>query len=450
MKLMSWLKTPGVKALGVSALAAGLAAAADSTPTATFHKDVVPILQARCQGCHRPGEIGPMPLLTYKDARPWAKAMKEAVLSRKMPPWFADAGHGRFANDRSLAKTEVDVLTAWADSGAREGKPHEAPSPRSFSRGWNIPPPDLVLEMPEAFAVPESGRVEYTYIVLPHQFSEDRWVQMAEARPGSGSLVHHMTVYVRDPESKWLREEARPGVPFTPPKSFPDGRRRTDLGGMGNEILFFFVPGYDPATFAPGQAKKIRAGSDLVLEMHYTPNGKAVADRSRIGLVFATEPVRERVIIVSAGNNRFVIPPGDPNYRVDGAITFRNHGKILSLYPHMHLRGKGFEFRLVHADGRVETLLKLTRYSFNWQLDYRLETPVAIAPGMKMECTAWYDNSANNPLNPDPRAEVRYGEMSWEEMAGGVMQVAIDARLTPREWFTGKQPESAAVVAPSR
>ena len=419
-------------ALLVSALAAA---------PATFHKDVLPILQARCKACHRAGEIGRMPLLTYQQARPWAKAIKEAVLIRRMPPWFANPGHGKFSNDRSLSAADIETLAAWADGGAPEGSPKDAPPPRRFIQGWNLPqPPDIVLEMPRAFQVPPSGRVEYTYIVMPLNFAEDKWVQMAEARPGNGKVVHHMTAYIRDPDSKWLRGEAEPGVAFTPPKQYPNGRPRTDLGGMGNEILFFYVPGYDPAIYAPGQAKRVRAGSDLVLEMHYSPNGKEESDRSRVGIVFAKEPVKERVILVNTANMRLAIPAGAPDHRVDASFNFNNEGRILSLYPHMHLRGKAFEFRLVDTDGRSETLLKVDRYSFNWQLDYRLSQPVPVRPGMRLECTAWFDNSPNNPLNPDPTVEVRWGEMSWEEMIAGVLQVAVDARLSPREWMTGKRP----------
>ncbi len=381
-----------------------------------------------------------MPLLTFKEVRPWAKAIKEAARTRKMPPWFANPSHGKFSNDRALSPSEIDTLATWADSGAPEGDPKDSPPPRRFVPGWNIVQPDLVVEMPQPFTVPSSGRIEYTYVVLPLNLTEDRWVRMAEARAGNAKVVHHMTAYIRDPESGWLRNEAAPGIPFTPPKRWPDGRPRTDLGGMGNEILFFYVPGYDPQVYAPGQAKRIRAGSDLVIEMHYTPNGTQMTDRSKVGMVFATEPVKERVIMVNAGNNRLVIPPGAPNHEERASLTFRNFGTILSLYPHMHLRGKAFEFRLVDTAGNSQTLLKVDRYNFNWQLDYRLAEPIPITPGMKLECTAWWDNSPNNPLNPDPTTEVRYGEMSWEEMMGGVLQVAVDARLSPREWLSGKRP----------
>ncbi len=428
-----------MRAVLLASAAASMAAAAPA-----YHKDVAPILASRCQSCHRAGEIGPMPLGSYREARPWAKSIKEAVLSKKMPPWFANPAHGRFSNDRTLSAADARTLADWADAGAPEGNPKDAPPPRRFVSGWNLPrDPDLVLEMPKAFTVPASGRIEYTYIVMPLNLTEDKWVQMAEARPGSGKVVHHITVYVRDPESPWLRGEAEPGVPFTAPKQYPNGRPRTDLGGMGNEILFFYVPGYDPTVFPSGQAKKIRAGSDIVIEMHYTPNGGEIADRSRVGLVFAREPVKERVIIASTANRGFAIPPGAAEHRVDAALPFRNYGKIVSLYPHMHLRGKAFEFRLVDTDGRSETLLKVDRYNFNWQLEYKLEKPIPIQPGMRLECVGWFDNSPNNPMNPDPKAEVRWGEMSWEEMLAGVAQIAIDASLTPREWMSGKRPAAA-------
>jgi hypothetical protein len=428
-----------MRTLLLPALAASLAAAAP-----TYHKDVAPILQSRCQSCHRAGEIGPMPLENYRQARPWAKAIKEAALTRKMPPWFASPAHGKFSNDRSLSAADVRTLADWADAGAPEGNPADAPPPRVFVSGWNLPrEPDLVVEMPQAFTVPPSGRIEYTYIVMPLNLTEDRWVQMAEARPGSGKVVHHITVYVRDPESKWLRGEAEPGVPFTAPKRYPDGRPRTDLGGMGNEILLFYVPGYDPTVFPAGQAKKIRAGSDIVIEMHYTPNGTETADRSRVGLVYAREPVRERVIIASTANRGFTIPPGAPEHRVEAMLPFRNYGTILSVYPHMHLRGKAFEMRLVDAGGRSETILRVDRYNFNWQLEYKLAKPIPIEPGMRLECTAWFDNSPNNPMNPDPTAEVRWGEMSWEEMMAAAVMVAVDASLTPREWMSGRRPPPA-------
>src|SRR5215472_6980871 len=244
----------------------------------TFYRDVLPILQARCQECHRAGEIGKMPLLTYQQARPWAAAIKESVMLGKMPPWFADPHYGKFANDRTLSKGGIETLAAWADHGAKEGDIKDAPAPRKFGEGWNIPKPDLVLQMEAPFAIPAQGTVDYHYVVLPTKFTEDKWVRMSETRPSDRSVVHHMVVFVRDPQSKWLRGEAEPGVPFRPPKE----AGRNDVGGGGNEILTVYTPGMVPDVLAPNQARLIKAGSDLVLQIHYTTNGKATHDQTKI------------------------------------------------------------------------------------------------------------------------------------------------------------------------
>ena len=397
----------------------------------TFYKDVLPILQARCQECHRAGEIGKMPLLTYQQARPWAAAIKESVMLGKMPPWFADPHYGKFANDRTLSKGEIETLAAWADHGAKEGDIKDAPAPRKFGEGWNIPKPDLVLQMEAPFAIPAQGTVDYHYVVLPTKFTEDKWVRMSETRPSDRSVVHHMVVFVRDPQSKWLRGEAEPGVPFRPPKE----AGRNDVGGGGNEILTVYTPGMVPDVLAPNQARLIKAGSDLVLQIHYTTNGKATHDQTKIGLVFSKEPPTERVMSVPLSNTRFVIPPGDANYEV--AVRGRpiNGAKIVSFFPHMHLRGKDFEYRMVSPSGESTVLLRVPKYDFNWQLAYKPSEDVVVTPGSHFEATAHFDNSANNPNNPDPKAEVKFGEQSWEEMMVGFMDLAVDAKMDMRGLF---------------
>jgi len=418
-------------ALRLSLLA--LAAAAAGSCEVTFHENVQPILQKHCQECHRPGQIAPpFSLLTFTDARPWAKSIRENVLSKKMPPWFADPKYGHFANDRSLSQQEIDTLAAWVDGGAKEGDPKSAPKPLTFVEGWNIPKPDLVLGMSQPFHLPAKGEVPYQYLVLPTQFTEDKWVQMAEARPTDRSVVHHIVVFVRGPRSNWLRD-ATPGVPYAPP---PGDFK--NISGGGNELLMGYTPGKTPDIWGPGQGKLIRAGSDLVLQIHYTPNGKPAEDQTKIGLVFTKEKPAERVVGMAAQNLSFEIPPGDPNYRVDSKRTFPNGATILAFLPHMHLRGKMFEYRAVYPDGRTEVLLRVPRYDFFWQLDYKLAEPLKLPPGSSIECSAWYDNSANNPRNPDPAATVRFGEQSWEEMMVGfydmVMPADADLRqlLTPR------------------
>jgi len=404
----------------------------------TYHKDVLPVLQKSCQGCHRPGEPAPMTFMSYKETRPWAKAIKQAVQTRKMPPWFADRAVGHFSNDRSLSDAEIATLTAWADTGATEGNAKDAPAPVAFINGWNIGKPDVEIEMPAEFAVPASGTIDYQYFVIPTGFTEDKWVRAAEVRPGNRAVVHHVIAFVREPGSRWL-QGARPGVPFVPSrrKDNSGGERRSE-GGQG-EFLVGYAPGSMPEMLAPGRAKLIKAGSDIVFQMHYTANGKEHTDRSKIGLTFAKEPPRERVMTLAVGTDKFVIPPGAGNHRVDATLAIHGSGEMFGLLPHMHLRGKSFEYRLVHPDGRRETLLNVPRYDFNWQLSYYPARPIMLGPGMVLEATAHFDNSANNPANPDAKAEVRFGDQSWEEMMLGFFNIAFDAKLNPMEILRPRQ-----------
>ena len=407
-----------------------------TAPQATFHKDVEPILQQHCQECHRAGEIAPFALMSYNDARPWAKAIKEDVVTRKMPPWFADPKFGHFSDDRSLSQQEIDKLVSWVDGGAKEGDSKDAPKPRTFTEGWNIPKPDLVLDM-NTFHIPATGDIQYQYVVLPTKFTEDQWIQAAEARPSDRTVVHHVVIFVRDPQSKWLRE-AQPGVPYTPPGN---GKDFNNTSGGGNDILFIYTPGKIPEMWRPGLGKMVKAGSDLVLQIHYTTTGKETVDHTRVGMVFAKEKPTERAVTIGGNNLGFKIPPGDPDYRVDAKNVFPNGATILNFFPHMHLRGKSFEYRVVYPDGSTETLLRVPKYDFFWQLDYKLAEPLKIPPGARIECTGWFDNSPNNPKNPDPTATVRFGEQSWEEMMIGFYDIVIPADMTLRELFTPKKTE---------
>lgn len=394
----------------------------------TFYRDVAPILENRCQECHRTGEIGRMPLVTYQETRPWAKAIRDAVRSRKMPPWFADppADGGRYQllNDRRLTDTEITTLAAWADSGAGEGDRHDARAARVWPVGWNLDlgnrvnrgEPDAVFEIPQAFEVPAKGEVEYQYFVVPTGFKQDRWVQAVEVRPGSRGVVHHVVVYIREPGSTWT-----PTSSHSPTKS---------------DILQVYAPGTAPEVWADGMAKLIPAGSDLVFEIHYTPNGKRAMDRTRVGMMFAASRPEKRVLTLQMSNERFVIPPGDPNYRVTVWGSLPNDALLLGFFPHMHLRGKAFEFTRLRGDGQPETLLKVSHYDFHWQLAYRLATPVLLKKGTRLQWIAWFDNSANNPRNPDPSAEVRYGEQSREEMMVGFFDVAVDVGVDKNKFFS--------------
>ena len=369
--------------------------------TPTFHKEVEPILQARCQGCHRPGEAAPMSLLTYQDARPWAKAIRASVATGKMPPWTADPHYGKFANDLSLTPVEKETLLAWVDGGAHEGNPADAPKPRTWNDGWRIPKPDVVFEMPEEFAVPARGVINYQYIPVPTNFTEDKWVEMLEVRPGERSVVHHAIVVTDAP-----------------------------TGMRGQEYLAGYAPGMTPQIWKPGQARLIKAGSYLVFQMHYTTNGHAARDRTRIGMVFAKAPVTEQIVALQAAGHGLQIPPGVANYRVDASATMFDNVSLVGMRAHMHVRGKSMVFRAVYPDGTTETLLNVPKYDFEWQPYYYLETPKALPRGTRIECTSVFDNSPNNPFNPDPQATVYWGPQTWDEMMIGWLDVAVRVNRT--------------------
>jgi hypothetical protein len=369
-----------------------------------------------------------MPLLDYEGIKPWTRAIVQAVNSRQMPPWFADPSVGHFANDRSLSAADIRIITAWADAGALPGDPEDAPKPVSWVEGWTIGQPEVIFAMPSSFNVAVSGVVPYQYVIIPTHFQQDTWVRLAEVRAGDRVHTHHIVVSVREPGSKWLADEPI-GLPFAlKPHDYG--------GGLPGEFLAGYGPGAMPELLTPGQAKLIKAGSDLVFQLHYTTNGQPGCDRSRIGLVLSHQQPRERVLMLAAANIRFVIPPGDPDYRVDASVTLHAKASLISLLPHMHLRGKSFEFRVVFPSGRTETLLRVPHYSYNWQLSYYLANPLPLPPGTRIECTAHFDNSAANPLNPDPTKVIRFGPQSWDEMMIGYFEVATDLKNDLRALLT--------------
>jgi len=412
-----------------------LAARDNASPPPSFYKDVLPILQQHCQSCHRAGEPTPMPLLDYNGTKPWARTIFEAITSHQMPPWYADPSVGHFANDRSLSTAEIETIAAWLTAGAPPGAPKDAPKPVQWVEGWSIGQPETVFEVPSAFNVPVSGVVPYQYAIVPTHFKRDTWVRLAEVRPGDRVHTHHIVVSVREPNSNWLAGEPI-GVPFTlNPHEFG--------GGVPGEFLAGYGPGAMPELLAPGEAKLVEAGSDLVFQLHYTTDGRPGCDRSRIGLVLSHEPPRQRVLMLAAANMHFLIPPGDPDYALDARVTLHAEATLVSLLPHMHWRGKSFEFRVVFPDGRTETLLRVPHYSYNWQLSYYLATPLRLPPGSSIECTAHFDNSAANPVNPDPTRAVRFGPQSWDEMMIGYFEVATDLKNGLRELLLPGQTDTA-------
>ena len=411
------------------------------TSPPTFYRDIVPILQDHCQSCHRPGEVAPMPLVTYEETRPWANAMANAVETKMMPPWFADPRYGHFANDPSLSEAEIAALRSWAKLGAPSGDSHDAPPARKWTEGWNIPQPDLVVTMPQPVPLPAHGEVEYTYEIVPIHFAQDRWVQMSEFRPGSPAHVHHAVVYICPPNSEWLRH-APVGVPFTA-STLSDPLEQRQAHETTSDLLLVYAPGSSPDQWPDGMAKFVPAGSDLVFQMHYTTNGTAEEDRTSIGMVFAKTPPKQRVVTLQLNNHALIIPPGADNFRVEVQGTLPHDATLLSLFPHMHLRGKRFEYDIVHDDGTIEVLLRVN-YHFHWQLSYRLAEPRLLKAGTKLRAIAWYDNSNNNPHNPDPSKTVTWGDQTSDEMMVGFFDVAIPAEMDKWQFFErGALPKSA-------
>jgi hypothetical protein len=407
-----------------------------STPT--FYKDILPILQDHCQMCHRAGEIAPMSLVTYSQTRRWASAIGKKVRAKVMPPWFADPGYGHFADDPSLTPRQIETLSAWAAAAAPAGDPLVAPAPRRWVAGWNISQPSLIVQMSQPVALPASGDVEYTYEIVPTGFTEDRWVQMAEIRPSSRENVHHAVVYVRPPDSDWLRH-APVGMPFTA-SSLSDEQDKRDAMFTTSDVLLVYAPGSSPDRWPTGMAKLIPRGSDLVFQMHYVTHGHARSDRTGVGLVFAKLPPEQRVLTLQLTNSQFVIPPGVDNFRVEARGTLPNDATLLSFFPHMHLRGKRFEYNIVHANGSIEPLLRVN-YDFHWQLSYQLAEPLPLKAGTELQAVGWYDNSRKNPHNPDPESAVHWGEQTFEEMMVGFFDLAVPSNIDKTHYFMRKPSE---------
>ena len=334
----------------------------------------------------------------------------------------------------------MDTLAEWVEAKSPAGEATDTPQPRRWVESWTIPNPDLVLKMPRAAALPASGDIEYTYEIVPTNFTEDRWVQMAEILPARRSNVHHAVVYVRPPDSNWLRH-APVGVPFTA-STLTDAEDRRGAHWTDSDVLLVYAPGSSPDAWREKMAKFIPAGSDLVFQMHYTANGRATSDQSSIGLIFSKHKPEQRVLTLQLTNDHFGIPPGAPDYRVEARGTLPNDATLLSFFPHMHLRGKRFEYNLMHGkrspDGsthyEIEPLLRVNYY-FHWQMSYRLAEPRFLKAGTELQAVAWYDNSKANAHNPDADAEVHWGEQTYDEMMVGFFDVAVPAGVDKQRFF---------------
>ena len=421
-----------VALLGAAMLMTGTPAAtaafSTTAPGPAYSKDVAPIIYKHCVECHRAGEIAPMSLLTYEEVRPWARAIREQVAQGTMPPWHASAPRGTFSNDRRLSDAERDTIIRWVDAGAPKGDPKDLPAAPRFTEGWEIGTPDIVFSMPSEFEVPASGTVAYQYFQVPTNFKEDKWIQAVEVRPGARSVVHHVLVFCREPG-----EPRPPGfVQITPKLSAfggahghedPHAARRPQGPGA---LLGTTAPGTNAMVFSPGTAILVKAGAVLLFQIHYTTNGVATKDRSSVGLIFAKQPPEQEMRNSAFVNPLFVIPAGAANEKVESAIQFDQDSHIWALFPHTHLRGKSWEYRLVYPDGRSETVLSVPKYDFNWQMYYVFSQPLAVPKGTRLEATARYDNSAGNRWNPDPGVDVRWGEQTWQEMQYSGITFTID------------------------
>jgi hypothetical protein len=418
----------------VFGLGMGIAAiAGTSTEAPTFNKDVLPILQKNCQGCHRPGEVAPMSLISYKDARPWAKAIKVAVVTQKMPPWFADYGH--FANDRTLSPKDVDTLVAWANNGAPEGDAKDAPAPLTFPEGWQIKP-DMIIEMPKPFHVKATGTVNYQNIRVKVNFPEDTWVVAAEMRAGNPKVVHHMRAIVCPPGSSWMAKAVYG-------EAYEEGSEAMGGAKEGSDLLGKFNPGLGAQRFdVDGAAKFVPKGSDIVFNIHYTAVGTEQDDLSKVGLVFAKQTPKRRYWMSPGTPAAFnlVIPPGAEDAEVVSEVTVGvDHAELAYIQPHMHLRGKDYELRAIYPTGETQEIFK-GRWNFDWQVGYQLEKPLPLPKGTRLVAVAHYDNSLNNKYNPDANKEVHWGDQNWDEMQAGFLGLVVDMNTNVARIFIPSGP----------
>lgn len=414
--------------VAVMVLAAGAATAGAAENTPTFTRDVAPILFENCVSCHRPNHLAPMSLMTYDDVRPWARAVKSKVEAREMPPWGAAPGVQKYKNDPSLSEADIATIAAWVDGGAPRGSEADLPPAPAFAEGWSIGEPDLIFTMLEPFEVPADGLVPYVYVTVPTNLTGDTWVSAHEYRPGDRRVVHHVI-------SRVLEDDGKPAT------GEPSLRRDRDRTPARGARVGGYVPNRLGTVYEDGVAVRLPAGADIEAQMHYTTIGMPVSDRSSWGVVLAKGP-GERARRAGGGavaNLMFRIPPGDGNYEVRATELIEEDAYLSSMMPHMHVRGKSAEYTVVHPDGRREVALRVPAYDFNWQLRYQLAEPILMRKGSQLEVVFHYDNSPNNRYNPDPTAEVRWGEQTWEEMMLGYYNTIEPAAIAETTEGQGQQ-----------
>jgi hypothetical protein len=387
----------------------------------TFSKDVAPILYKQCVSCHRPGEIGRMSLLTYEQARPYAKAIANAVTNRTMPPWHADAPAGTFHNERALSDLERETLIAWAGGGAINGDPKDLPAPPAFSDGWSLGKPDIILDMLEDYPVAAKGTIEYEWFYIPTNFAEAKWVKSIEVRPGNRAAVHHVLVYYRATPDRKVPPIARPNQTHqdNPPpeeEGVAERPRRTDLKAMPPRLVATYAPGTNPQVAPSGTAFRLEPGGIIELQMHYTATGHPATDRTKVGITFSTEASPREVRAQHFMNLTMKLPAGASDAAVTTDLEFLQDATVWGLFPHTHLRGKRWAYTLELPSGEKKSILSVPRYDFNWQTYYMFAEPLQVPKGSRIVSTAWYDNSPANKNNPNPKIDVLWGDQTWQEM----------------------------------
>lgn len=419
----------------------GLETPQDPSAPVTFNQDIFPILENNCQGCHRPGGIAPMSLMTYESTRPWAKAIKTKVLNRQMPPWFAEAGGAALRNAPQLTAADLITLARWADTGAAEGAPVKPQQTRQWTDGWRTQP-DVIVSMEDAYAVNATGPGEIKRFLIPSPFKEDTWVTSIEIRPGDPSVVHHAIVElggtmpsktVRLPDGSEVTADAMVVADVSGSSGSYAGDFFTGPGTF-TTMEAVYAPGTQPLNFAYTNSAKLIAGRKWIrLEVHYTPNGKPTTDKTMVGFTLAKSPAQRRFVIMAPdhlADMRKPIPAGRDNYQTRGELKFKQDVDLAWFMPHMHLRGKDMTFQLIYPNGKKETVLA-ARFNFHWQLGYELENPIHVPKGTKLVVTAHHDNSRNNPNNPDATRPVEWGDLTSQEMMVPWFGVIVDGDPKP-------------------
>jgi hypothetical protein len=452
VRLMQTVAIAGVSLIGGALARTSAPAARLADPT--FAKDVAPILYKNCTTCHRQGGMGPFTLLEYDTAKTKLDEMYDAVKGGVMPPWHAEGAHGVFQNDRRLSDNEKDVILRWITAGAKPGNMKDLPPKPEYTTSWTLGTPDAVVSMPDEFSIPASGTVEYQYFEVPTNFTEDKWIQSIEIKPGAREVVHHVLVYARVPAPA----NAAPAAPQPPPvagatppvrppplfirprdQNLPPAPPRLDTLHAPPRQLGTLIgsesPGNVAMEFPKGAALRIRAGTILTFQMHYTAKGHQMNDRTSVGFHFAKEMPDEEIFASQFFNGSLKLPAGAKDVAIPAELGTGQPVRIWGMMPHTHLRGTRWKYTLERPDSTSEVILDVPHYDFNWQTYYMFAKPLDIPAGSKIKSMAWYDNSASNKSNPDPTKDVKWGDQTWEEMMIGffsTVQPPAVASATPQ------------------